>query len=244
MKSYLTLAALAACFLSAELRAEVTLTWGDESYTYPSSVRLSDALAPLADQNNIYWPAAALYQSNSEIEKTRQALLDNLNIIKKRFSADDTSLLSATDQLMQVVSSWQVAKRSPIAIDIDLARIQPAKNPLLIDGRYILGAGPRSKTVFIFGAVEQTLVVAHQPHTDVSEYVASSARISAANQDYVYIIQTDGRVILAPSAYWNKHHQEAMPGSMLFVPFNESLFHPEFERINTLLVSLATNRVL
>tara|TARA_R110001606_G_scaffold236495_1_gene384520 strand:- start:464 stop:1198 length:735 start_codon:yes stop_codon:yes gene_type:complete len=244
MKSYLKIAIFAICALSGKLHAEITLTWADKSFTYPNSVRLSEALTPLAEQNDIYWPAAALYQTNDELNKTRQALLENLNIIQKRFASQDTELLTATNQLVKVVSSWQIAKRSPIEIDIDLARVQPSKNPLLTAGHYILSAAPRSKTVFVFGAVKQTLVVAHRPYSDVADYRSNVLRIDAANQDYIYIIQADGRVILAPSAYWNKHHQEVMPGSMLFVPFTESLFHPEFEKINSLLVSLAKNRVL
>tara|TARA_R110002012_G_scaffold34965_4_gene100455 strand:- start:2875 stop:3609 length:735 start_codon:yes stop_codon:yes gene_type:complete len=244
MKNHIRLAALAVFVFSAALHAEVKLTWGDETFTYPNSIRLSDALTPLSLPSDTYWPSAALFKPDEEVKQTKQTLLENLNIISKRFSSSDAKLQSSIEQLIQIVTSWKVAKRSPIEIDFDLARIQPSKNPLLAKGNYVLTATQRSKTLFIFGAVAQATVVKHLPHSDVSDYLTNAVRIGKSDPDYVYILQADGRVIYAPSSYWNQHHQEVMPGSMLFVPFKESLFHPEFEKINDLLVSLAKNRVL
>jgi hypothetical protein len=47
----------------------------------------------------------------------------------------------------------------------------------------------------------------------------------------------------APVAYWNKAHQEVMPGSQIFVPFKQSIFQPELATINQQIINLALNRV-
>ncbi|MBN25722.1 MAG: hypothetical protein CL578_11825 [Alteromonadaceae bacterium] len=265
MNKLIKITLLNLCIFSSALHAQVTLTWQNHTQSYPQAIRLTEALVPLmqsaygnSDQtadgfssnniSNIYWPAAALYETQESkvapLHAQRQRLIEKLTTLHQRFANDDRTLLSAIDQLTQVVNSWQLGKRSPIKIDLDLARIQPPKNPLLTDGDYTLSAKPRSNKIFITGAVNQTQVVAHQAYQDVSHYVPASARIDKANQDYVYVIQADGRVIFAPTAYWNKQHQEVMPGSLLFVPFNTSLFHPELAEVNDLVVSLAKNRLL
>ena len=265
MNKLIKITLLNLCIFSSALHAQVTLTWQNHTQTYPQAIRLTEALMPLMQPaygnsgdtadgfssnviSNIYWPTAALYETQESkvapLEAQRRSLIEKLTTLHQRFTNDDRALLSAIDQLTQVVNSWQLGKRSPIEIGLDLARIQPPKNPLLTEGDYTLSAKPRSDKVFITGAVNQTRVVAHQAYQDVSQYVPASERIDKANQDYVYVIQADGRVIFAPTAYWNKQHQEVMPGSLLFVPFSTSLFHPELAEVNDLVVSLANNRLL
>ncbi|QHJ13444.1 hypothetical protein FX988_03705 [Paraglaciecola mesophila] len=265
MNKLIKITLLNLCMFTSALHAQVTLTWQNHTQAYPQALRLTEALAPLMrsvkdssshtvsgfsndDISRIYWPAAALYETQESkiapLKAQRRRLLEKLTRLHQRFANDDRALLSAIDQLTQVVNSWQLGKRSPIKIDLDLARIQPPNNPLLTEGDYTLSAKPRSTQVFITGAVNQTRVVAHQAYQDVSQYVPANIRIDKANQDYVYVIQADGRVIFAPTAYWNKQHQEVMPGSLLFVPFNTSLFHPELAEVNDLVVSLANNRLL
>jgi hypothetical protein len=59
----------------------------------------------------------------------------------------------------------------------------------------------------------------------------------------VIIIQADGRNTTVPIAYWNKAHQEAMPGSQIFIPFKQSLFKTDFVSINQQIITLALNRL-
>jgi hypothetical protein len=118
-----------------------------------------------------------------------------------------------------------------------------AANPQLPKGEYILYLTPRINTVQLFGAINKTSEIPHLPYTDVSEYITSRNLSSLANKDVVIIIQADGRLIESPVAYWNKTHQEVMPGSQLFIPFEESLFKPEFAIINQQIMTLALGRV-
>jgi hypothetical protein len=205
---------------------------------------LVEVLAPIANQENWYWPGAALYQADdTQLEETRQLLLNSLDILTKRYQTEKPQIGQSIKQLKATIASWRLARRFPVKIDYDLARIVAAANPKLPKGNYILDLSPRMDTVQLFGAVNKTSNVPHLGHADASEYITRKTLTDLANKDYVMLIQADGREITIPVAYWNKNHQEIMPGSQIFVPFKESLLHSEFALINQQIMALALNRV-
>jgi len=231
-------------FTFKAVMASVTVTINQEQYVFAHEPRLIEVLAPVANQQNWYWPGAAVYQAdNALLEKTRQLLLGNLSSLIKDYQNESPQAAQSLIQLRDTITSWRLAQRLPTNIDYDLARIVAMANPRLPAGKYILNIAPRKNTVQLFGAVNKTASVPHLPHTDASEYITDQIRTDLADKDYVMLIQADGRKITTPVAYWNKRHQEAMPGSQLFVPFKESLFHPEFAIINQQIITLALNRV-
>jgi hypothetical protein len=222
----------------------VTVTVKQEQYVFTHEPLLVEVLAPIAAQKNWYWPMAALYQEGDiQLDKTRQSLLNILSGLIKRYQKEKPDIALSLEQLQATIISWHLARRFPIKIDYDLARISAAANPQLPEGEYILDLALRMNTVQLFGAVNRTNNLPHRPHTDVSEYITRQTLTDLADKDYVMLIQVDGREITTPVAYWNKNRQEVMPGSQLFVPFKESLFHPEFAFINKQIMTLAQNRV-
>ncbi|MFQ3219666.1 MAG: hypothetical protein ACI96W_002030 [Paraglaciecola sp.] len=225
--------------------AQVTVEVNQQHYVFTNQPRLVEVLAPLATQQNWYWPAAALYEIDKiELEKTRQKVLNQLSILAKAQLPKNGPLKLAVEQLAADITNWTLARRLPIAIDYDLARIKAAANPKFTHGNYILHLARRSNRIHLLGAVNYSQHVAHLPHGDVSNYMAKQSLTNLADKDYVIVIQANGTVVKAPTAYWNKTHQEVMPGSQLFVPFKESLFTPELSKINQHIVKLALNRVL
>jgi len=224
--------------------ASVSIELKQKQYVFAHEPQLVEVLALIANQENGYWPRAALYQVDDiQLEKTRQLVLNSLSVLIKRYRTEEPEVALSLEQLQATITHWRLARRLPIKIDYDLARIVAAANPLLPQGKYILDISPRMDTVQLFGAVKRTSHVLHLPHADVSEYITHQTRTDLADKDYVVLIQADGRKITAPVAYWNKTHQEVMPGSQLFVPFKQSLFHPEFAFINQQIMTLALNRV-
>jgi len=216
-----------------------------QPYVFTNEPRLVEVLAPMAAQQNWYWPAVALYEiDNSELEQTRQGLLKQLSTLAKVQLHKDPQNTFAIEQLVADIASWSLARRLPIAIDYDLARIKPAANPQFTQGKFLLHLAPRSKVVHVFGAVNYSQHLAHLAHANVGQYKTQQSLTDLADKDYVIIIQADGRVVNAPLAYWNKTHQEVMPGSQIFVPFKDSLFSPELSKINQQILKLAVNRVL
>jgi hypothetical protein len=224
--------------------ASVTVTVKQEQYVFTHEPLLVEVLAPIAAQKNWYWPMAALYQEGDiQLDKTRQSLLNNLSALIKRYQTEKPKIGQSIKQLEATIASWRLARRFPVKIDYDLARIVAAENPRLPKGNYILDLSTRMDTVQLFGAVNKTSNVPHLAHADASEYITGQTLTNLANKDIVMVIQADGREITIPVAYWNKNHQEIMPGSQIFVPFKESLFHPEFAFINKQIMTLAQNRV-
>ena len=231
-------------FVLNTVMASVTVLVKQEQYVFTHQPLLTEVLAPIAQQENWYWPSAAMYQEeNSKLEAMRQLLLNNLTHLIIGYQKDQPEIALSLKQLQSTITSWHLARRLPIKIDYDLARISVAANPQLPEGKYILDIARRMNTVQLFGAVNKTTKVPHLPHADVSEYMTGQSVTDLADKDHVIIIQADGRQMKAPIAYWNKTHQEVMPGSQLFVPFELSLFHPEFALINQQIMILAQNRV-
>jgi hypothetical protein len=224
--------------------ASVTVTVKQEQYIFAHQPQLVEVLAPIANKQNWYWPRAALYQANDiQLEETRQLLLNSLANLIKRYQTKQPETAESLKQLQATIISWRLARRFSIKIDYDLARIDASANPRLPTGKYILDLSTRMDTVQLYGAVNRTNNVPHRPHSDVSEYLTNQTLTDLANQDIVMLIQADGREITTPVSYWNKVHQEVMPGSQLFVPFKQSLFYPEFALINQQVMTLALNRV-
>jgi hypothetical protein len=224
--------------------ASVTVTVNQEQYVFDHEPRLVEVLAPIANQANWYWPSATLYRADDiELEEKRKLLINTLYDLVQRYQIDEPEIAKSLTQLQASITSWHLAQRLPIKIDYDLARMVNASNPQLPKGEYILALTPRVSTVQMFGAVNKTNDIPHLPYTDISDYITSRNLSSLANKDVVVIIQADGRLVESPMAYWNKTHQEVMPGSQLFVPFEESLFKPEFAAINQQIMILALGRV-
>jgi hypothetical protein len=243
-KSILTSLLLISSFACNTVIAAVTVTLEQQQYDFIHDPRLVEVLAPIANKKSVYWPAASLYYiADTQLEKTRQLVLNNIATVLKRYATDKPQIALSLERLQSTITSWRLARRLPIKIDYDLARIVDAANPRLASGKYILAVSPRMNTVQLFGAVNQTDNVPHLAHTDVSKYITQQTLTALADKDYVMIIQADGRKIKAPAAYWNKAHQEVMPGSQLFVPFNQSIFTSEFAAINQQIMYLALNRV-
>jgi hypothetical protein len=107
--------------------ASVTVAVGKEQYIFSHEPRLIEILAPIANQRDWYWPGAVLFEEDgSQLEKTRQLLLNNLSTLFNRYQSEKPNLALSIKQLKITISSWCLARRLPIAIDYDLARIVAA----------------------------------------------------------------------------------------------------------------------
>ena len=242
--SILTRLSVLASFAFNTAVASVTVTINQDQYVFAHEPRLVEILTPIANQASWYWPSAALYQiADIQLEEKRKLLIDNLSYLEQRYQTKEPKLAKSLAQLQANIANWRLAKRLSIEVDYDLARMVAAANPQLPKGEYILSLRPRINTVQLFGAVNNIGTLHHLPYTDISGYITNHNLLGLANKDVVIIIQADGRLIKSPAAYWNKTHQEVMPGSQIFVPFKQSLFKPEFNTINQQIITLALNRV-
>ncbi|WP_339772534.1 capsule biosynthesis GfcC family protein [uncultured Paraglaciecola sp.] len=243
-KNIKTILFIALASLSFSTSAIVTIQWQEAEFQFNSQPRLTDVLTTLSIDDQVYWPSATLYSPNDiNLEKTRQLALKNLSTISTKSQSESPQFRHAIEQLATDIKTWTLAKRLAVKIDFDLARVSAASNPKFDDGYYILHLTARPQAVEVFGAVNRKVSIQHIPYGDVSQYVDEEGLLNSANKDFVKIIQADGRIIQAPVAYWNKQHQEVMPGSQIYVPFKESIFSPEIAELNQQIVTLAKNRL-
>ncbi|KKO49354.1 hypothetical protein VT06_07565 [Arsukibacterium sp. MJ3] len=240
----LLLSAVALCSTSSFATVEITLN--NTVYQFENEPRLDEVLAPIALQQNWYWPATKLYRvNNSDIEQQRIALLQQIDELKLHVGPALQTELTA---LQLQLKSWQLATRIVITIDYDLARAQAPFNPRFEPGVYKLQLFARPSTVVFWGAVQKTLTLSHSGATAVAEYLPALQRSSFADSSTVFIIQPNGQIIETGIALWNRQHIEAMPGAQVFIPFATAnftamWFTADMDTLNKNLLALALHRV-
>ncbi|MGS2719927.1 capsule biosynthesis GfcC family protein [Paraglaciecola aestuariivivens] len=225
-------------------QAEVTISFQQQDYQFKHQPYLTEVLAPLAQKQAWYWPSAALYKNSDEgLNHTKVQVLTTLKLLLNQYQKKQPELAQSIQALITEIQSWRLAYRLPTQIDYDLTRLQPSKNPRLTPGHYILYLSERKPSVEVFGAIQQSKTLTHHNHSDINRYLKQINLSNLADQDYVILLQADGRQLKVPVAYWNKIYQEAMPGSQIFVPFKARFFQAEFDTLNQQIVQLAANRL-
>lgn len=237
---------LSASLTAAEPVVVVQIQAGSEQWqAYAEPPRLSQLLAEVAEPEQLYWPAAALYRHSAELEQQKLAVLGRLQQLEQHWQLrNHTQNVLVLQSLRQQLGSWQVAERQPIPVDYDLVRIQPAANPRLDPGQYLLRASPRPLQVVFAGAISEERVLAHQGATPVQDYFSALPSLRRTDPSWLYIVQADGRVQQLGRGYWNRQPYELQPGSQVFLPLHPSILPKEFRSLNQQLVQLAAHRIL
>lgn len=224
--------------------AAVSVIINDASYQFETNPRLSEVLAPVALQSAWYWPAATLYQLDSnKPEQLRQQLLRQIAELKLSYAAD-SELVDTLGSLELQLASWRLAQRILLSIDYDFARVRPEFNPRFDDGAYLLRLTQRPDKVHLFGAISTAVTLQYRDASAAAFYLASAQPTASANLAELVLLQPDGKVQTAGAAYWNKTRTEAMPGAQIFIPLKSRLFNSQLEILNQRLLELAIHRVL
>lgn len=230
-------------FISAVSMAQVKVAVNDTTYIYQQNPRLSDVLAPVAFEQQWYWPSSKLYKDqSSSVEKVRRDAIFSIS----NFAKDKDLDLS---QVLSQVESWKLADRIKIPINFEHARFSLDKNPLFENGNYNLILAKRSTKIHFFGAMAQEQVVSYVDNACLSDYIPQLKKLKNAEHSFVYLLPNysnnqDMLAIKAPVAYWNNQCVVPMPGSSIYVPLQENQMLRESARINQLIISLAQNRVV
>jgi hypothetical protein len=240
---YIPLLCFLLLFCTSPLNANVTVTFNENVFRYKKEPRLADVLSAIALERQWYWPAAKLYKENMPVvDSQRNTILIELSDIAQEWPVDSKEH-DAIITLKTEISNWKLAQRIIIEIDYDFARIRAEKNPRFDDGSYILNLVERPKSLTIFGAISSERLLLHKSNTDVGTYLTQVSLLNSSDKDHVYVIKADGRVLKAGVAYWNKNHQEVMPGSQIFVPFRSDFFSSELSELNERIARLSVHRI-
>ncbi|MEH8015816.1 capsule biosynthesis GfcC family protein [Rheinheimera muenzenbergensis] len=223
--------------------AKVTVDINGERRQYSEAPRLAEVLQPYALKQQWYWPAAALYRTDSQYAQSlRRELISLAAEIAQQ--TDDKSLSDALALMQAQVNQWQLAERIVIPLDYDAATVQAALNPRFDAGDYRIVLGRRPGVVHIAGAVKRALSVPHNSASHVAVYAQPDHFSYAADASKLAVVQPDGRIVIAGISSWNSQHVEAMPGAQLLVLFTQPLLDKRFARLNALLQQLAVHRIL
>ena len=237
------IAALALLLCCGVSQAGVNIDINGQRRSYSDNPRLAEVLQPYALQQQWYWPAAALYRTDTQqAEKLRRQLLTLATELAQQ--SDDAKLRDSLALMQAQVNQWQLADRVSISLDYDAATVVAAANPRFDAGSYRLVLQRRPNSIFIAGAVRREVSTPHLGASDVSAYIASAKMTPGADHEQVAIVQPDGRIIKAGISYFNRSHAEAMPGAQLLVLFTEPVLDQRFSTLNTLLQQLAVHRIL
>lgn len=231
-----------------KLEATVSIQLNNAEFTYAAAPRLNEVLAPVALDRQWYWPAAQLFRVSAGADssahiaaQTQQQILAKLTAL---IADAEPELQQALYALAYEIKEWQVAQRILLPIDYDLARINPAFNPRFEPGNYVLRLTERPDQVRIFGAVNSSRNTPHIGALTVEAYLAAVNLNAYADTGKVWVIQPDGQVKAALVHAAANDLVQPMPGAMLFIPFSASWFNKDLAELNTLVLSLAVNRVL
>jgi len=135
-----------------------------------------------------------------------------------------------------------VTGRQFVSLDADVIRLQHGANRKL-QGDYSLYMLAKPTRVDLYGAVTPAGPQAYQVGYSVQDYLETHQWLEGAEKSYATLIMPDGQAKTVPVAYWNRRHNEAAPGSIIYVGFSSWALPSDYQDINEKIISLLTHRI-
>lgn len=215
---------------------------------YFDQPRLGLVVSQLNTSASLYWPAAKLFKVDVEtklkLEQQRTELLNQLAQLKHEFQQDsDSGMATSVEKLEKDIAVWELAGNMNLALDPDRVRAKKSLNPLLSAGQYKLVVSVRPTELQIEGLVAEQKAPLRNA-ASVDSYLDTISILDGGSSSFVYIIPASGAISIAKTGLWNKHHQEVLPGSVLFIPFEQRHLPDAFSGINEQIVELLLHKVV
>lgn len=179
--------------------------------------RLSDWLLEQPASPDAY-PLGLSWQVPEETVSQTASYVDLLN----RLSGSDRAVPVAAESLARVrnlVRTLPVTGRVPVAVpDARWLQANPARDPILrSDHRVILPRRPQTVTVVTENG--ERCAVPHRPDSEALAYLSKCMPSMAAQVDWIWVAQPDGRVQRYGAASWNQEEQDLpAPGAWIWGP--------------------------
>lgn len=228
--------------VSASVSAEVRIDINNQVFRYKEPVRLSQVLAPVAANQQWYWPASRFYDLSVDLEAQRAEVISLIDALTVELAPKDERAIGLR-ALRQQIENWKLAKRVKVAVNYDVARLDISHNPELQDGAYKLSLTTRPNVVHIGGLVKMPGAYKYRAMASGFQYTQAVPLRGDAEPDFVYVIAPDGNIRQLETAYWNRDYASIMPGSQIIVPVFSYLLTPSLSELNEKVAALAVNRV-
>lgn len=234
------LLSLSASSVIAAGTVKVFMAGGEEAKTLTGAEHLIDLVGQPRLANS-WWPGAVISeeQATATALRQQQALVARLAALSAGESGDDAA---AINTLRQQIQALKITGRQHITLDPDVVRVSERGNPPL-QGNYTLWVGAQPTEVTLFGLLSRPGKQPFMPGRDVTHYLDGQNLLSGADRSYAWVVYPDGRSQKVPVAYWNKRHVEPMPGSIIFVGLDDSVWSSEPDALNADILHTLTQRI-
>jgi hypothetical protein len=191
----------------------------------PEGARLADALRAAEVRPDAYVLGAAWLRPSLEPaqQRLKAGVLYDLKVLAGEARlAGKGDLQSLARRLSQAIDALPVSGRARGALlDPRPLELSPQNHRLAEGDRVRFPTRPT--TVRVTGAVQHDCRLAHQPMRDAGEYLAECPVATAADRDWLYVIQPDGTVERLGVALWNRATARPLaPGAVLYVPIRQA----------------------
>lgn len=234
---------------TARMQVEVTGAVGHPGpLELKDGARLSDAALAAEVQPHAYLLGAAWLRADRVVPQVRLkagVLFDlgqlGIDALKHR----QTALATTASGLRSRLARLPVTGRVPALLDPHAIQVTAADNWPLHPGDR-LDFPLRPATISIVGAVQHPCTVPLEPLQDARRYLATCPDITrAADPDWLYVIQPDGRVFRQGVALWNRSAPMALaPGAVLYVPLDARAAHAIDPTLNHDIAAFLATQVL
>lgn len=210
--------------------------------------RLGLVVSQFNSTSSLYWPAARLFKvdvdTKLKLEQQRTELLKRLTTLKQEFQQDsEFGLVASVEKLERDISTWELAGHMALPLDPDRVRAKESLNPLLSEGQYKLTVSERPGSILLEGLVTQQSTPLLND-VSVDSYLESISLLEGGSRSFIYVIPALGDFYVAQTGLWNKAYQEMLPGSVLFIPFEQRHLPGAFSDINKQIVELLLHKVV
>ncbi len=189
----------------------------------------------------IYWPAAGLYESQSdEIQHLKEKIINELDALKNRH-APHSKHVNAFISLRDFIYHHTFAKRIYVELDIDKYLTNSLADPL-INKDVLLILPDEITDVLVIGAVENNAKITVSSDLSVNDYVEKAKLLAFFGPSEVVVTYPEGIQKSHPIAYYNRVFSSLKGGSVIFIPFADLPF--QYANLNQDILRLLQHRVL
>jgi hypothetical protein len=220
----------------------VTVDTGNKnSLQFMQRPRLAELLQQLDPADELYWPAARFYRDDAlrhyGFERQRQNLLSQFAELRQL-----AGKAAVPESFVELVRTARLASPVALTLDPDAVSGKDALNKQLDNGNYLLRVAKRPTELEIVGFAGLARV-AHSYTSTVRDYTSGLAFSELSDQSVVYLLSPSLKVVAAGRALWNASTEQLRPGTLLYIPVDESALPSSFQGINQQVIEFLKHRV-
>ncbi|MCQ4346638.1 capsule biosynthesis GfcC family protein [Pseudomonas stutzeri] len=204
-------------------------------YLLDGETRLFQVVGPAGVEPDAYLAGAAwLHRPYSEAQrKLKAGVLFDLAVLARHARLGERPELAALAERLRVqVAALPVTGRRVQDLDPVVLELERGANRPLADGDILLYPS-RPSGVRVVGAVREDCLLEFAALQPARRYLNGCERAPAADRDWLYVIQPDGRVQRQGIGLWNRTSDPLpLPGATLLVPLEQRLLQDVAEELN------------